>query len=335
MRRLILIALLAGCTDDPTFRERPDPTETGVTSSTTTTTTTTTTSTTTGSFSTTTEVDCSTIPEFPLSVTELNIETTEDFDFDGEGRLVFAEWLGSTLIGVDIYNDFEIISAGIQDTRGISVLADGRIIIAYISFGTVGIIDPATGANDTLIAGLSGPNALEVGQGNTIYFTETGNGSVREFDYVTLESKPVAGGFNYPNGLVINERHDILYVSDSSDGIWAVPKNPDGTWGDKYLVYDPAGFGSYDGMEVDSCGNLYVLGFSSGEVARMDPEASPVEGEIIFTLSDPQAFLWNAMHWGSGRGGWKRDTLYVTDRNKVFAVEMGVPGKAQPVDALP
>ena len=56
---------------------------------------------------------------------------------------------------------------------------------------------------------------------------------------------------------------------------------------------------------------------------------------VIAELENPNAFLWNAMHWGSDRGGWRRDTLYVTDRNKIFALEMGVPGKDQPVDAMP
>lgn len=283
---------------------------------------------------TTTPIDCENIPDTPISVQQLNIETTEDFDFDTEGNMVFAQWLGTALIAVDYSLNFSLISGGIQDTRGISVLEDGRIIIAYIGAGTVGIIDPTTGSNTNLITGLSGPNALEVSVDNKIYFTETGgNARVREFDYVTGTSAPVATGFSYPNGLVINETHDVLYVSDSTTGIYEVHKNPDGTWGDKEILYDPPG--SYDGMEIDACGNLYVLSFNTGKIVRFDPRIRPLEPVVIAELFDPQAFLWNAMHWGSDRGGWRRDTLYVTDRNIVFALEMGVPGKAQPIDLHP
>lgn len=285
----------------------------------------------------TTSLDCTNIPDVPLNVTQLNIETTEDFDFDANGNMVFAEWLGSALYAVDYQLNFSIISPVIQDTRGISVLEDGRIIIAYIGMGTIGIVDPDTGGNTTLISGLSGPNALEVSENNVIYFTETGGSPrVRQYDIDTGVSTAVASGFDYPNGLVINETHDVLYVSDSSAGVYAITKDPvTGEWGDKELLFNPTGFGSYDGMEVDACGNLYVLSFTTGRVVRVDPSEDPMVPVELATLHDPGAFLWNAMHWGSDRGGWRRDTLYVTDRNIVFALELGVPGKRQPVDSLP
>ena len=280
--------------------------------------------------------DCTTVPDQPLSSSQMDIETTEDFDFDAEGQMVFANWLGSTLFGVDIDRNFSVIATGIYDTRGISVLADGRIIIAYIGNGTIAIMDPVTGSNTVLLSNLSQPNALEVGDNDLVYFSEIGaNQRVMELNISTLETKPVAGGFTYPNGLVLNANHDILYVSDFQAGIYAVPKNADGTWGDKYLVHNPPG-DSYDGMAVDVCDNLYVLSFNGGKIVRMDMnQPAPYDPVVVAELTDPQAFLWNALHWGSDRGGWNRDTLYVTDRNKIFALEMGVPGKRQPIDDLP
>jgi hypothetical protein len=289
---------------------------------------------------TTIPYDCASLPDVPLSVTSYNIETTEDFDFDAQGRMVYATWLGSTLEGVDQYGNFEVIAAGIHDTRGIQVLSSGLIAIAYISEGRVGLTDPTTGASWTVISNLSGPNALEVGDGDILYVSETGWGGggvgprVQAFDLATGEATAVAGGFGYPNGLAINNAQDTLYVSDSSDGIWAVPKNADGTWGAKYLVYNPPDFNTtYDGMEVDVCDNLYVLGFGTGQLVRFDPET--LEGVTLADLEDPQAFLWNAIRWGSNRGGWRRDVLYVTDRNKVFGVEVGISGRPQPVDLVP
>lgn len=330
MKNLWPLVLVFGCVKQtaPDLKQKPGtPEDTGLNTTATTTTPSTTTP--------TTPVDCENIPDLPLSMVSIPIETTEDFDFDADGNMVFAQWLGSALLGVDYNLNSTIISAGVHDTRGISVLEDGRIIIAYIGSGVVGVIDPDTGSNTNLITGLSGPNALEVSENGLIYFSETGDPRVREFDINTQESFSVASGFGYPNGLVINETHDILYISDSTDGVYEVHKNPDGTWGEKELLFNPTGFGSYDGMEVDACGNLYILGFTSGQVARLNPNIRPIEYTIIAELDNSSAFLWNAMHWGSDRGGWRRDTLYVTDRNSIFALEMGVPGKAQPVDALP
>ena len=332
--RLMILGLLASACVEPSGAPplKPGKTDTGVTA-------TTSTLTSTGGVTTTSTppYDCDDLADAPLSMQTFDIETTEDFDFDADGNMVFAQWLGSTLFGVDYNLNVTIISAGVHDTRGISVLEDGRIIIAYIGSGVVGVIDPTTGSNTNLITGLVGPNALEVGLNDLIYFTETGGGiqRVRQFNIQTQESTPVADGFTYPNGLVINETHDVLYVSDSAEGVYEVRKNADGTWAEKELLFNPSGFGSYDGMEVDACGNLYILGFNSGQVARFDPDVRPLEYTVLAELENSDAFLWNAMHWGSDRGGWRRDTLYVTDRNKVFALELGVPGKAQPVDSMP
>jgi hypothetical protein len=104
-----------------------------------------------------------------------------------------------------------------------------------------------------------------------------------------------------------------------------------GNWGPKELLINPTG--PYDGIETDICGNVYVVQFSNGELNRFDPDT--MEGELLIDLDDAGEFLWNAIRWGSGRGIWARDTLYVTDRNKVFGVKIGVPGRTQPVDQMP
>ena len=44
--------------------------------------------------------------------------------------------------------------------------------------------------------------------------------------------------------------------------------------------------------------------------------------------------LWNAMRWGNGLGGWRRDTLYVTNRSRVLAVSVGVRGRPSPTTLL-
>lgn len=285
---------------------------------------------------TTPAVDCSALSDVPLSMTVYDIETTEDFDFDAEGRMVFAQWLGSALFGVDEQLNIDLISANIDDTRGISVLHDGTIITAYIGTGVVALIDPSNGAQTPLITGLGSPNALEVGPPGTIWFSETsGTPRVREYDIVSGTTTPVATGLSYPNGLVVDADFDTLYLSDSSQGVYRVDRLPTGEWGDKELLFNPVGFGSYDAMEIDACGNLYVLSFTSGRLMRMDPDEVPLQPVEVANLDTPNAFLWNAMHWGSDRGGWRRDTLYVTNRDKVFALELGVPGKNQPVDAMP
>jgi hypothetical protein len=115
-------------------------------------------------------------------------------------------------------------------------------------------------------------------------------------------------------------------------GVYQVRKNADGTWGEKELVFSSP-TETYDGIEVDICGNLYLIGFSSGRLFRVDVESR--EQVVLVDIDDPDAFYYTSLRWGADRGGWRRDVLHVTDRNKVFAVEVGVAGRRQPVDEMP
>lgn len=275
--------------------------------------------------------DCDNLPIGPVPISSFDITTTEDFDFDALGYLVYSD--GGSFRAADAYGGNELVAPGIQDTRGIRILSDGNVIAAYITEGRVGFTDRTTGGGNTLISGLSGPNALEVGAGDLVFVSETGGAPrVRAFDRTTLEETTVAGGFLYPNGLALSPDEQTLYVADSYAGIYKVAKDPGtGEWGERELLFDPAD--SYDGIETDRCGNVYTVGFTNGQVVRFNPET--LESTLLYDIDDPAAFLFNAMRWGSGRGGWRRDVLYITDRRVVFALEVGIEGPPQAVDNVP
>lgn len=280
---------------------------------------------------TTTPPDCDNLPVGPVAISSFDITTTEDFDFDALGFLVYSDWVN--FVAEDAYGNEEVVAPGINDTRGIQILSDGNIVAAYIGEGRVGYTDRITGGGTTLISGLSAPNALDVGDDDLVFVSETGiPPRVRAFDRDTLEETSVAGDFSYPNGLALSPDQQTLYVADSYAGIYKVVKDPkSGVWGDKELLFDPQD--SYDGIETDICGNVYTVGFTNGEVVRFNPET--LESVMLYDIDDPQAFLYNAIRWGSGRGGWRRDVLYVTNRRVVFALEVGIEGRNQPVDLVP
>jgi sugar lactone lactonase YvrE len=281
---------------------------------------------------------CDALPPHPLDQGAFDIATTEDFDFDAEGNLVYVDNYGN-LMGADGYGSTRVVSPGNgweTDARGVQVLSTGEIAINYIGGNRIVKVDPATGARTDLLTGVQGPNALEVGVGDVLYFTEAyaNPGRVGVYDPVTDRAEVIATGFTYPNGLALSPDQRTLYVSDDSRGIYKLEKDPvTDEWGEKVRLFDPAVGEAYDAMEVDVCGNLYSAQFYSGKLYRYDPVTDTAA--LVVDLNDPGGFLWNAIRWGSNRGRWERDTLYVTSRHRVFALALGVEGPPQPVDLAP
>jgi sugar lactone lactonase YvrE len=279
---------------------------------------------------------CEDFPVTLLSQTVYEIQTTEDFDFDADGRLVFVDWNGNYM-GATIDEEVELISprdSPLNDARGVQVLSTGMTAINYINENKIISVDPATGNRSNLLVGPQGPNALEVGDNDVIYFTETFMGRVARFETTTGLVEVLATGFTYPNGLTLSPDQKTLYVSDDTAGIFRlVLDDVTGTWGSPELVVDPVAGDAFDAMETDECGNLYSAGFDTGVVYRYDPYADLAT--LVVELDPTVAFKFNSMRWGANRGGWRRDTLYVTDRNQIYGLELGVNGRNQPVDLLP
>ncbi|MEQ1503536.1 MAG: SMP-30/gluconolactonase/LRE family protein [Myxococcota bacterium] len=278
--------------------------------------------------------DCAAIPAGRPAVTMIPITTTEDFDFDALGSLVYSN--NTDFVAVDALGGFSVVAPGIQDTRGIQILSDGNIVAAYIGLGVVGKTDRATGASTSLLTGLQGPNGLEVGDGDLLYVSEASAGRVITFDPATGTKTVIADGFGSPNGLALNQAQDRLYVADTVDGIYEVAKDPvSGDWGTPERIYAGHPYEAFDGVEVDECGNVYLVEFTQGALIRIDPTTRVAE-ELI-DLEEPLGgqIMWNSIRWGSDRGGWSRSILYVTDRVQILAVDLGVPGRSQPVDAMP
>ncbi len=87
------------------------------------------------------------------------------------------------------------------------------------------------------------------------------------------------------------------------------------------LTYDE--HGGLDGLNVDSCDNLYVTEYIQGKIWRFSSEGA--EPELVVKLSS--AWIPN-LHWGNGVGGWEKDLLYVMDREDrgIFVLDVGVEG---------
>lgn len=80
------------------------------------------------------ELDGENTSDAALSRLTLQIRTTEHVD--AEGNRGFAQWQGSTRFGGDYNLNYTLLSTRAHDTRGVSVLEDGPIILVYIGSDT-------------------------------------------------------------------------------------------------------------------------------------------------------------------------------------------------------
>ena len=80
------------------------------------------------------------------------------------------------------------------------------------------------------------------------------------------------------------------------------------------------------GLGVDACDNVYALDATAAAVLRIRPQDAAVE--VLVEAGVDSVALGN-LQWGSGIGGWDRETLYVLDvvGDRVVEIEVGVPDK--------
>jgi len=271
--------------------------------------------------------ECDALSTGGLTYTVIDIFTEEDFDFDLRGYLVYQS--GTNVAGRHYDGHVSILSTGVSsDAAGIQVLQNGDIAVAAPDTGTIKYIDRDTGANHAIIAGLSFPNAIESGEGPLVYFSEMNADRIGWVDPLTEESGTVTTGLSSPNGIVLSPDANTLYVAGSHsgiDGIAAVDRTDTGWSAPRTIVSSSADF---DGLETDVCGNVYSVNAATGELIRFDP----VTGANVQLVDIAESGYFSSLKWGNGIGTWATDTLYVTNRNKVFAIPVGIDGTPDPVD---
>jgi sugar lactone lactonase YvrE len=278
------------------------------------------------------EVDCDALPE-PLFLGKLDIQPEEDFDFDSEGFLVYQDF--SNLAGTDRDGRTRIIASNVaMDPSGVQVTHTGDIVVGAQDVGALKLVDKDTGLGTTFLGGLTQPNGIEIGENDRVYFTEfTIGGRVRWIDPETGLQGTIMEGTDMPNGLVLSLDEQKLYVGGQLGGDAAImefARLDDDVWdpiSKALFVGGPTS--DFDAVEVDECGNVYTVEYNDGRVLRVSPDGSTVTE--LMTIDSAGFNEFNSLRWGNGVGGWRRDTLYVTNRIWVWEIRLFVKGKSHPV----
>jgi gluconolactonase len=214
------------------------------------------------------------------------------------------------------------------NTNGLCFDRNGLLLACQMGQGRrVVAIDPQSKAITPLAERFEGkrlnaPNDLWVDADNCVWFTDpayerTPADTELDAEAVYFISPDrttvtrVADGFARPNGIVGSPDGTTLYVTDRKAGMtWAFPILGPGKLGDRRKFNDDG----CDGFAIDDHGNLY--GTPKAPLVRIWATDGTIIGEIPLPDSASNVTF----------GGPDRKTLFMTVKDKVFALPMKVSG---------
>jgi len=272
-------------------------------------------------------VDCANIPQAPFSYKVLTgHKASEDMDFDNAGNLVGfdsgnlfkSKFMGQPQIWVPGSGDF---------IAGLRFTSNGILVYANVSSNALFKVTPPAN-KEFVIGGLSYPNGMDADNSGRIVVAEQSASQVRRVNPDTGESDILGTGMNNPNGVSFSPDYKTLYVGSFGGGmIYKIELDAnDQPISQTIFAQSFSQNGTFDGMGVDACGNVYVCEYIAAKVWRIPPDGQ--NPHVVVDLSAETGWIPN-MQWGSGIGGWDPNILYVRDisSGKMYEVPVGVPGK--------
>ena len=248
---------------------------------------------------------------------------SEDFTFDGNGHLLALD-SGRTLVKVARDSIPVLVAPNVvANGRGLRVLASGDVVIADQDRSLLVRVDGA-GNPRRLTTTIANPNGLALGPGGTLWATDFGvTGDVHRVDADSGEAVALARPAPGSNGLAFSPDYRVLYVGDHDAGvIYRLPLQPDGRLGAAERWAE--GIPKPDGLAVDACGNVYAASWER-RVYQVTPSGEVrVLAELTATVS--------AVAFGSGKHGWKADSLYAAalQTGGVFEIDVGSTAPSPP-----
>ncbi len=214
-------------------------------------------------------------------------------------------------------------------SNGLALGTDGSIIACTHDDRSLSRIDPVTKTRTTIVDRFEGkrfnsPNDVAVRSDGTLYFTDpTWQLGLRPqeipfkgvFRVSGDQASLVADNFISPNGIGLSPDESLLYVADDNAGhLRRFDVAPSGETSDGSVW---ASVPNPDGITVDCAGNVYAA--SSQGVVVFAPD-----GTSLGTISV------GAHPANCAFGGSDHKTLFITARDKLYSIALGVPGPPSP-----
>ncbi len=238
---------------------------------------------------------------------------------------------------------FTVVTSESNGANGLTLNKQGDLIACLAANGLVAVLDHTGKIADTLANGynsvqFNSPNDLIADGKGGVYFTDPvfGGTLVQDHESVYYISPaglvtPVINDLQKPNGVILSEKGDKLYVVDSFDKyVFAYQVQEDGMVAEKsqfaeLLVKEGEGTKSYaDGMAIDTSGTLFVA-------TQLGIQVFDKTGNSLPIINVPEKPT------NCDFGGKDMKTLFITAGHNLYSAQMIVPGftirtKENPVD---
>jgi hypothetical protein len=246
---------------------------------------------------------------------------SEDFTFDGDGYLLALENARS-LVRVARGGAPQLVAPNVvANGRGLRALPGGDVVIADQDRSLLVRVD-RNGSARRLTTTIMNPNGLALGPRGRLYATDFGfSGDVYRVEPDSGDTVSLARPAPGSNGIAFSPDYQFLYVGDhDTGGLYRLPMEPDGRTGAPVRWVE--GIGTPDGLAVDRCGNVYAASWDR-RIYRVSARGA------VQTLVELPGTV-SAVSFGSGKQGWKANSLYAMAIQEGGVFELDIEQSAAP-----
>ncbi len=253
--------------------------------------------------------------------------------FDREGNLWVTDIPYGRIFRIAPNGEWTLVTQYDGWPNGLKIHKDGRVFLADYKNGIM-CLDPGTGQVEPVIwhqhsEHFRGCNDLVFDAHGRLYFTDQGqsgmhmpNGRVFRYDFEAERLDLLIDTGQSPNGLVLNEHEDVLYVAMTrGNSVWRLPLMSDGGVSKVGVFLQlSGGLSGPDGMALDQAGGLWVAHAGNGCVWGYSKT-----GEPQYRLKSSTGMTTTNMAFG-GDGN---SELFITesDTGNILRVRVGNPGR--------
>lgn len=255
--------------------------------------------------------------------------------FDREGNLYCADIPFGRILRLSPRRKWEVFAEYDGEPSGLKIHRDGRIFVADHKRGLL-VFDPGTGMMNVVLdrrdhEPFKGLSDLTFAGNGDLYFTDQGQSALQDPSgrvfrlRASGELDLLFTGLEGPNGLVLNKRENILYVSVTrANRIVSIPLLPDYRGLGKCGIYIQLSGGPNgpDGLAVDEEGNLVVViaGFGTAWLfSRMGEPLYRIKSCAGMSTTD------------AAYGGPDRRTLFITEAEQGVILKAKLPVAGKPM----